>query len=114
MPALKILLADDHELIRKGLRTALESRRGWTICGEAVNGREAIELAHRTLPDIIIMDLTMPELNGLAMGVLAVKTAADPKRDAPAFEADDPAYDLPPNTDFFRQRIAQIFRNLDA
>jgi len=65
MAELKILLVDDHEMIRRGLRTALESKNGWTICGEAANGREAIELAHRTIPHVVIMDLTMPELNGL-------------------------------------------------
>jgi DNA-binding NarL/FixJ family response regulator len=47
------------------LRTALESRANWTVCGEAANGREAIELAHQKFPDVVIMDLTMPELNGL-------------------------------------------------
>lgn len=65
MAALKILLADDHEMVRRGLRAVLESSNQRTICGEAANGREAVELALRTLPDIVIMDLTMPELNGL-------------------------------------------------
>jgi DNA-binding NarL/FixJ family response regulator len=62
---LRILVADDHELVRKGLRSVLDGQSGWTICGEAVNGREAVDLARQLKPDIIIMDVTMPELNGL-------------------------------------------------
>ncbi len=62
---LSILIADDHELVRKGLRSVLESRPGWTVCGEARHGREAVEKARECRPDIVIMDLTMPELNGL-------------------------------------------------
>lgn len=61
----RILIADDHELVRKGLKSVLESRQGWTVCGEARNGREAVEKARESRPDIVIMDLTMPELNGL-------------------------------------------------
>lgn len=65
MPAPRILIADDHELVRKGLKLVLESRPGWTVCGEARHGREAVEKARECRPDIVIMDLTMPELNGL-------------------------------------------------
>ncbi|MEI6166082.1 MAG: response regulator transcription factor [bacterium] len=65
MNPLRILIADDHELIRKGLRALLESQAGWQICGEAVNGRQAVELARQLKPDITVMDVTMPELNGL-------------------------------------------------
>lgn len=65
MSDVRILIADDHELIRKGLRTALDGHEGWTVCGEAKNGREAVQMANATRPDIVIMDLTMPELNGL-------------------------------------------------
>jgi DNA-binding NarL/FixJ family response regulator len=62
---LKILLADDHELVRRGLRNLLESHDGWEICAEAANGREAVDLAKKTSPDVVILDLSMPELNGL-------------------------------------------------
>jgi len=62
---LRLLLADDHELIRKGIRAVIEAQPGWTVCGEAGNGREAVEEAHRLKPDIVVMDLTMPDLNGL-------------------------------------------------
>lgn len=62
---LRILVADDHELVRKGLRTVLQARAGWTLCGEAADGREAVEKARALRPHVVIMDLSMPELNGL-------------------------------------------------
>ncbi len=65
MNALRIVIADDHELVRKGLRSVLDAQTGWTICGEAANGREAVELARQMKPDVMVMDVTMPELNGL-------------------------------------------------
>ncbi len=65
MSALRIVIADDHELVRKGLRSVLDAQTGWTICGEAANGREAVELARQMKPDVMVMDVTMPELNGL-------------------------------------------------
>lgn len=65
MNPLRILIADDHELVRKGLRAVLDPQSGWTICGEAVNGRQAVDLARQLKPDVMVMDITMPELNGL-------------------------------------------------
>jgi DNA-binding NarL/FixJ family response regulator len=65
MKAMQILIADDHELVRKGLRTVLENQPGWKVCGEAVNGRQVVELARQLRPDVIVLDITMPELNGL-------------------------------------------------
>lgn len=61
----RILVADDHGVVRKGLRALLESRRGWKICGEAANGREAVEQAKRLKPDVAILDIGMPGLNGV-------------------------------------------------
>jgi DNA-binding NarL/FixJ family response regulator len=61
----RILIADDHELVRRGLRSLLGSRPGWEICGEARDGVEAIEMAKRLRPDLILLDITMPRLNGL-------------------------------------------------
>ena len=62
---LRILIADDHAVTRAGLRNLLSSRPGWTVCGEAATGREAITLAEQYRPDIVVMDIAMPELNGL-------------------------------------------------
>lgn len=62
---LRILVADDHELIREGLRTILERHPGWTVCGEAATGRQALAEAIRLQPEVILMDISMPELNGL-------------------------------------------------
>jgi DNA-binding NarL/FixJ family response regulator len=62
---LHILIADDHDIIRRGLRQLLMTKPGWEICGEAKNGREALTLAEQLKPDVIVMDISMPELNGL-------------------------------------------------
>ena len=61
----RILLADDHDVVRRGLRDQLSQRTGWEICGEACNGREAVKLATKLSPDVAVIDLSMPELNGL-------------------------------------------------
>jgi CheY-like chemotaxis protein len=65
LTVMRILLADDHNVVRRGLRTLLESRPGWEVCGEASNGREAIELAEKLKPDVVVIDISMPELNWL-------------------------------------------------
>jgi DNA-binding NarL/FixJ family response regulator len=62
---LRILVADDHELVRRGIRGLLRARRGWTVVGEAMNGREAVEKANRLKPDVAIVDISMPDLDGL-------------------------------------------------
>ncbi|HLY63264.1 MAG TPA: response regulator transcription factor [Terriglobia bacterium] len=62
---LRILLADDHEIVRRGLRAVLEAEPGWEVTGEAANGLEAVEKAERDKPDVVLMDISMPELNGL-------------------------------------------------
>jgi DNA-binding NarL/FixJ family response regulator len=62
---IRILLADDHNVVRRGLRGTLEEYDGWNVCGEASNGREAVKLALELKPDIVVLDLTMPELNGI-------------------------------------------------
>lgn len=61
----RILIVDDHELVRKGLRVTLESEAKWTVVGEASSGGDAIELARKLKPDVVVIDLGMPELNGL-------------------------------------------------
>ncbi|QCI69516.1 response regulator transcription factor [Phreatobacter stygius] len=62
---IRILLADDHEIVRRGVRSLIETRGGWEICGEAANGVEAVELAVKEKPDVAVLDYFMPELNGL-------------------------------------------------
>ncbi|HEU0040678.1 MAG TPA: response regulator transcription factor, partial [Verrucomicrobiae bacterium] len=65
MKLVRILLADDHELLRQGLRTLIDDQSGWQVCGEATTGREAVAKARELKPDIVVMDFTMPELNGM-------------------------------------------------
>lgn len=65
MSPIRILLADDHQVIRTGLKSFLESQPDFTVIAEASNGREAIERALKTRPNIILMDITMPEMDGL-------------------------------------------------
>jgi DNA-binding NarL/FixJ family response regulator len=65
MPPLRILVADDHDVVRQGLRSLLESRAGWDVCGEASDGREAVEMCVQLKPEIVIMDIAMPAMTGL-------------------------------------------------
>jgi len=65
MSALRILIADDHAVVRAGLRTLLESRSGWEVCAEAADGREAVEKATKAKPDVAVLDIGMPLLNGV-------------------------------------------------
>ena len=62
---LRILIADDHEVARKGIRALLESHPGWEVCAEAKDGRDAVELAASTKPQLVLLDIGMPNLNGL-------------------------------------------------
>lgn len=61
----RVLLADDHELVRRGIRGLLQSKRKWLVVGEAADGLEAVEKARKLQPDIVILDIDMPGLNGL-------------------------------------------------
>jgi DNA-binding NarL/FixJ family response regulator len=61
----RVLLADDHAVMRRGVRAVVEGLPGWSVCGEAATGREAVEAVGRLKPDIVVMDVNMPDLNGL-------------------------------------------------
>src|SRR5688572_22017408 len=62
---LRIVIVDDHSVVRRGVRALLESQPGWEVVAEAETGREAVEVVTRLQPDIVIIDLSLPELNGL-------------------------------------------------
>lgn len=62
---LRILVADDHHVVRTGLRTLLETESGWEVCAEAANGREAVEKVRDLKPDVAVLDISMPLLNGV-------------------------------------------------
>jgi len=65
MNPFRILIADDHEVVRRGIRSLLESHPGWEVVGEAANGREAVECTGQLKPDLVLLDIGMPYLNGL-------------------------------------------------
>src|SRR6202158_4523192 len=65
MEALRLLVADDHEIVRTGLRSILEAQPGWQVTAEASDGREAVEKAKEMKPDVAVLDISMPSLNGL-------------------------------------------------
>jgi len=65
MNPLRLFIADDHAVVRAGLRSLLEAHKGWEVCGEASDGREALEKAIKLKPDILILDIGMPLLNGV-------------------------------------------------
>jgi DNA-binding NarL/FixJ family response regulator len=62
---MRVLIVDDHEVVRKGVRYLLLTQRDLDICGEAVDGRDAVEKAKLLLPDLVLMDISMPNVNGL-------------------------------------------------
>ena len=63
--SLRILVADDHEVVRQGICSILKSHLGWEVCGEAVDGRQAVQMVKDLKPQIVILDIAMPMLNGL-------------------------------------------------
>src|SRR5580658_5323579 len=65
MKKLRILIADDHGLVRRGARAVLSSQRGWRVVGEAANGREAIQKAVELKPDVAVVDIGMPDMDGV-------------------------------------------------
>lgn len=77
MHSINILIADDHAVVRRGLRALLETQPNWKIIGEASNGREAVEKAAALNPHVVILDVGMPKLNGIDAAALIFK--ANPK-----------------------------------
>jgi DNA-binding NarL/FixJ family response regulator len=67
MKTVRILVVDDHEVIRAGVRLTLQKQRGWEICGEATDGLQAVQQTFRLQPDIVILDVTLPLVNGLSV-----------------------------------------------
>jgi two-component system, NarL family, response regulator NreC len=65
MRPLRILIADDHEVVREGMRALIEHEPGWQVCGTATNGQEAVEGARKLKPDVVVLDMAMPNLDGL-------------------------------------------------
>lgn len=75
----RVLIVDDHEIVRQGVRKILESQNDWEVCGEASNGQEALRLTKELKPDAIIMDVTMPVMNGLEATRQITKANPDSK-----------------------------------
>ena len=79
MEALRLLVADDHEIVRTGLRSLLETQPGWQVTAEASDGREAVQKAKELKPDVAVLDLSMPSLNGLEAARQMLKNDARAK-----------------------------------
>src|SRR5260370_40282157 len=77
MKSLRILIVDDHEVVRRGLRSLLSSRPEWEICGEAADGRAAVEQANSLRPDVILMDVSMPDMSGTQAAKIIHKELAE-------------------------------------
>ena len=73
MKPIRILIADDHGIVRKGLRLQLEQNNAFEVVGEATEGREAVRMAEELMPDIVIMDIAMPNLNGIQATTEVIK-----------------------------------------
>lgn len=73
----RIVLADDHEIVRSGMKSLLDSHHPWEVCGEAENGKEAVEKVMQLKPDMVVLDLSMPVMNG-------IEAAREIRKKAPA------------------------------
>jgi DNA-binding NarL/FixJ family response regulator len=75
---IRILLADDHELVRQGMRAILEREPGWTVCGEAATGSQALAMTLDLRPDVLVLDLSLPEMNGVDVTRALRRTTSTP------------------------------------
>jgi CheY-like chemotaxis protein len=75
----RILIADDHAVVRQGIRSLLQNHLGWEICGEASDGRQAVDMAKQLKPDIVVMEIGMPNLNGLEAARLMLRDNPEQK-----------------------------------
>ncbi len=85
---IRLLLVDDHKILRDGLKKAIDQESDMILVGEAENGRTALQLARETLPDVIIMDISMPELNGIEAARQIIRQNCDQKIIALSMHAD--------------------------
>src|SRR5688572_2390273 len=110
MATLRILLGDDHTVVRQGLRKILEDHEGWQVIGEAANGRDAVRLALALQPDVAVLDIGMPLLNGIeatrqivrrlpTMGILILSMHSDEAFITPALQAGARGYLLKDSAD---------------
>ncbi len=76
MESVRLVVADDHDLVRRGLRDVLERQAGWKVVAEAVNGKEAVEKVLKTQPDVAVLDIQMPVVNGLEAAKEIVKSGS--------------------------------------
>jgi len=105
MSTLRILIADDHDLIRRGIKTVVESRKGWEVCGEAITGTRAVAKAQELKPDVAILDISMPELNGIE-AAKRIRKASDTGRDlSKAIE------NLATHRPFYSSRVSDVIAN---
>jgi DNA-binding NarL/FixJ family response regulator len=79
MPGLRILIADDHEAVRKGIRSLLMGHDGWEVLAEAVDGSDAIGKASELRPDMVLLDVGMPNLNGFQVARRILKSSPETK-----------------------------------
>ena len=79
MRSFRILVVDDHEVVRLGIRAVLEGHVGWEVCDEAADGREGVDKAAQIMPDLVILDLNMPRLNGLGAARQMIRNESRPQ-----------------------------------
>ena len=92
MASLRLLVADDHELVRRGMRTIIEAQPGWCVAAEANDGRQAVEKAKEVKPEVAVLDISMPVLNGLEAARQIAKSEVGTKILIVTVHESDPLY----------------------